>query len=43
MPKRASRRPANRNRRDNDFAYIDEDRDISTDYAPGLTYGEEEE
>jgi RNA polymerase primary sigma factor len=43
MPKRASRRSAKPSRRDNDFAYFDEDRDISAEYTPGLAYEEEEE
>jgi RNA polymerase primary sigma factor len=43
MPKRASRRPSKRTRRDSDFAFFEDDRDLAGDFVPGLVYEEEEE
>jgi RNA polymerase primary sigma factor len=43
MPKRATRRPANRKSRANEFEYLDDDRMITDELADGLVYEEEEE
>jgi RNA polymerase primary sigma factor len=43
MPKRATRRPANRKSRANEFEYLDDDRMITDELANGLVYEEEEE
>jgi RNA polymerase primary sigma factor len=43
MPKRASRRPSKRTRRDSDFAFFEDDRDLTGEFVPGLVYEEEEE
>ncbi len=43
MPKRTSRRPAQRKTSDNDFAYFDEEGDASVGLTEALVYEEEEE
>ena len=43
MPKRATRRPANRKSRANEFEYLDDDRMITDELANGIVYEEEEE
>ncbi|MFN7737070.1 MAG: RNA polymerase sigma factor RpoD/SigA [Pirellula sp.] len=43
MPKRATRRPANRKSRSNEFEYLDDERILTDELADGLVYEEEEE